>query len=74
MDPETMGQRYTLCRHVAILSKATVGELPDLYQFLPLPFVKVCEQGRPFSNLHQFRMDRHTQNVDILQSNNDALP
>lgn len=74
MNPEAMGQRHTLCRHVAILYKATVGELPDLYQCLSLPFVNVCEQGRPFSNRHQFSMDRHTQNVDILQWNNDVLP
>ncbi len=69
-----MGQRYTLCRHVAILSKATVGELPDLYHFLSLPFVHVCEQVGHFSIRHQFRIDRHNQNVDNLQSNNDVLP
>ncbi len=69
-----MGQRHTLCRHVAILFKATVGELPDLFQFLPLPFVHRCEQVGKLSIRHQFRMDRHTQNVDNLQSNNDALP
>jgi hypothetical protein len=69
-----MGQCHALCRHVAIFIKATVGELPDLYHFLPLPFVNIVPQVRTFPHVDHFRMDRHTQNVDNLQSNNDALP
>ena len=58
--------------YVVILYKAIVGELPDLYQFLPLPLVNVREQVKSFPNRHRSSMNRHTQIFEILQSNNDA--
>jgi len=60
--------------HVATFFEPTVGELPDLRQNMPLLFFNVGEHVRAFSNRHRFGKDRHTQNVDNLQSNSDALP
>ena len=73
-DPDTTGQRQALCRHVAPLLETTVAELPDLCQEIPLPFVNIGEHVRAISNRHRFRKNRHTQNVDKLQSNSEPLP